>query len=214
MKNIILSIISLAVTGIAAKAQIDKQAESILQGVSTKYKSFSSIKADFSYTLDNTSEKIKDTQKGTISLKGNKYKLQVSGQEVLCDGKTIWTFLKDANEVNVSEPNTGDDAISPANIFTMYEKGFLSKFIEEKNENGTFLQIIDLTPTDKKKAFFKVKLCVNKTEKLVIRATVFDKNGNHYIYSVDKFTPNVPIDDASFTFNKASHPGVEVVDLR
>src|SRR5437762_3249435 len=79
--------------------QTDKKAEDILHGVSAKYKSYKSVKATFIINVENAKDNSKDVQKGTIYLKGNKYKLEVAGQDIVSDGKTRWTYLKDANEV-------------------------------------------------------------------------------------------------------------------
>ena len=195
-------------------AQSDKQSDDILKGVSAKYKSFTSVKADFSYTVENAKDKTSDTQQGSISLKADKYKLNIKGQEVICDGKTVWTYLKDANEVQVSDPNTKEDAINPTNIFTMYEKGFDHIFVEEKPENGKSVQVIDLKPTDAKKNYFKIRMTIDKNEKLLMNFKVFNKDGSHQIYSIKQFIPNAPLTDSVFMFDKATHPKVEVIDLR
>lgn len=195
-------------------AQSDKQSQEILKSISAKYKSFSSLKADFSYTIDNPKTKTNETQTGTIQLKGIKYKLEIKGQEVISDGKTVWTYLKDAKEVQINDVNTKEDAVTPSNIFTIYEKGFESVFVEEKKEGTKLIQIIDLKPVDTKKNYFKIRLTIDKNEKLVISTKIFDKNGNHYTYTIKQFSPNTLLQDALFTFNAANHPGVEVVDLR
>ena len=75
-------------------AQTDKKAQQILSGLSTKYKSYKSIMADFSIVIENTKDKTKQEQKGTLYLKGHKYKLQIAGQDIISDGTTRWTFLK------------------------------------------------------------------------------------------------------------------------
>ena len=189
-------------------AQSDKQSQAILKSISAKYKSFSSLKVDFTYTIDNPKAKTNETQTGTIQLKGIKYKLEIKGQEVISDGKTVWTYLKDAKEVQINEVNTKEDAVTPSTIFTIYEKGFESVFVEEKKEGTKLVQIIDLKPVDTKKNYFKIRLSIDKNEKLVISTKIFDKNGNHYTYAIKQFSPNLPLQDALFTFNVASHPGV------
>lgn len=195
-------------------AQVDKKAQDILKSVSAKYKSYSSIKADFSYTLENAQAKSKETQGGTILLKGNKYKLLIAGQEVISDGKTIWTYSKDNNEVQVNSVDPSADEIKPSEIFTMYEKGFLYKFNAEKTVAGKVQQIIELTPVDKKKDFFKVMLTIDKAAKQIISATIFDKSGSKYTYAIKNFTANPPVTDATFGFDAKKYPGIEVVDLR
>lgn len=192
----------------------DKQSQDILKGVSNKYKTYGTIKATFSFTVENPKTKTTEKQSGTLYLKGDKYKLEIAGQEIISDNKTVWTYLKESNEVQVNDPNVNKDAIAPNNIFTMYEKGFYSKFIEEGQENGVPVQIIELTPIDKSKHYFKIRLAIDKNEKHVVSSKIFDKNGNKSTYSVDKFTPNPNLPDEMFTFKKEKHPGIEVVDLR
>ena len=193
----------------------DKKAEDILKGVSNKYKSFKSVKATFVITLENPKDNSKDEQKGTICLKGDKYKLEVAGQDIVSDGKTRWTFVKDANEVQIDNLKTDENAITPANIFTMYEKGFLFKFIGEQNEKGMTYQLVELVPIDpKKKNFFKVKLSINKNDKFITNAKLFDKNGTIQTIAVDKLTPDACDDDSIYSFNASKYPGAEVIDLR
>lgn len=193
----------------------DKKAEEILKGVTDKYKSFKSVKATFVITLENPKDNSKDVQKGTICLKGNKYKLEVAGQDIISDGKTRWTYVKDANEVQIDNMKIDENTITPANVFTMYEKGFLFKFIGEQNEKGMTYQLVELVPVDpKKRNFFKVKLSVNKNDKFINSAKLFDKNGSIQTISVDKLTPNACDEESIYSFNASKYPGAEIIDLR
>src|SRR4051812_17564792 len=126
MKKLLFT--SLLFIVIAAFAQTDKKAQDILKTVSTKYKSFKSLKASFSITVENGKDKSKEVQSGILYLKGQKYKLEIAGQDILSDGKTRWTYVKDANEVQIDNQRIDENAITPANIFTIYEKGWQSKY--------------------------------------------------------------------------------------
>jgi outer membrane lipoprotein carrier protein len=195
--------------------QQDKKAESILKGVSSKYKSYKSVKAAFKITVENPADKSKDVQSGTICLKGNKYRLEVAGQDIVTDGKTRWTYVKDANEVQIDNQKTDENAITPTNIFTMYEKGWQFKFTGEQTEKGMVYQLVELVPIDpKKKNIFKVKLTINKNDKFITNAKLFDKNGTVQTINVDKLTPDACSNDSLYSFNARQYPGAEVVDLR
>lgn len=213
MKRITTIAITLLIA-LSVNAQGDKKAKDILNGVSSKYRSYKSMKADFSYTLENPSAKIKETQSGSIVLSGAKYRLGIAGQEVICDGKTIWTYMKEAKEVQVNSVDPLDEGIKPNEIFTMYEKGFLYKFIDEKTVAGKVLQNLELTPTDKAKNFFKIKLTIDKKTKQIVKSIIFEKTGNRYTYSIKTFTPNFAVNAGTFMFDAKKYPGVEVVDLR
>lgn len=214
-KAIVLVLVSLlSITLVTAQA--DKKAKEILKGVSAKYRSYSVIKAEFTYSLENPSEKVNESQAGVVYLKSsaNKFKIEMAGQEVTSDGKTTWSYSKQAKEVQVNDLDLSPDALNPAQIFTIYEKGFDYIFIEEKNVAGKLCQVIDLTPKDKSKDYYKVRLTIDKNAKQINSIKLFTKNGNRYEYSVKSFVGNPKVADSFFTFNAKAHPGVEVVDLR
>ena len=84
----------------------------------------------------------------------------------------------------------------------------------KKKEGKQTLQEIELTPTDKNKAFFKILVFVDKATKNIVSTRLFEKNGNRYVYKVSSFVPNAKIDNSFFVFNDTQHPGVEVIDLQ
>jgi outer membrane lipoprotein-sorting protein len=195
-------------------AQVDKKAQTLLDELSTKYRKYKSIKAQFVYTLESKANKMKQTQKGVLHLKGNKFKVKVANKEIICDSKTVWTYDSVENDVQINNYSPSENGFNPAQIFTMYEKGFIYKFIDEKVENGKTIDQIELTPIDKNKKFFKVKLFIDKVGKQIVRSSVYDKNGNIYTYEVQSFQGDVVVNDSFFTFDPSKHPNCEVNDLR
>ena len=209
MKNLLL-IATLFVFAISGFSQTDKKATAILNEVSAKTKTFKTIKIEFTYAMDNAKEKIHDKFKGSLLSKGDKYKLTAAGQDVISDGKTVWTYLKDANEVQINNVSDDDGSFTPTKLLSGYDKDYKSKFIEEKGND----QVIELYPLKKGKSFTKVRLTIDKTKKQVSRFEIFDRNGSTFSYIVDKFITDQAMADTMFTFNKAEHPGVEVNDMR
>ena len=195
-------------------AQKDKAADKLLNTVSSRYKKFKTIKADFTYSIESKADKAQEKQVGVIYTKGNKFKLDISGQLIICDNATIWTYSKEVNEVQISQYNPKQATIRLDDIFTMYDKGFLYKIIEEKKEAGKELAIVELTPKDKKKNFFKIKLTIDKTNQSIIKSVVFDKSGTIHTYTITNQFPNIKVNDKFFTFDSKSYKGVEVIDLR
>jgi len=192
----------------------DKDASKILEKVSKNYKSYKTIKAAFKIKIFNKQDKSSQSEKGTLYVKGKKFRVEMDGQEIYCDSKTMWTYLKDANEVQISNYNPKSSDINPSEIFTVYEKGFLSKFIGEGKKGNVVTEQIELTPTDKKKPFFKVKLTIDKVAKKVMDMTILSKNGVESLYEITSFSPNTNIEDSFFKFDKRTKPGVVEIDLR
>lgn len=224
MKKIAIYVLVAAGSISSSYAQKDSEAKSILSEVSKKYKTYDVVKTNFVYTLESPQANIKETQTGTLiaKSKANKFKVTlftkgkppVVAQELISNGKEQWTYLKKDNEVQLNDVSSNDDALNPAHIFTIYEKGFNYIYTGEVKQGGTTYQTIDMTPTDPKKTFFKVRLMIDKAKKQIYSALIFDKNGNKYTYTMQTFTPNVNVPDAVFAFDVKAHPGVEVVDLR
>ena len=216
MKKLFTAAFLVLSSGISVMAQSEVKAKEILAEVSKKYRSYDVIKTEFLYTLENPEAKIKETQAGTLFVKSklNKYKVILKGQELISDGKSQWTYLKADKEVQVSEVDNSADALNPAKLFTIYEKGFKSLYTNDTKVNGKMVHNIDLSPTDTKRSFFKVKLQIDKLSKQIVNAVIFDKNGNRYTYSIKTFTPNIKVPESTFAFDAKLYPGIELVDLR
>lgn len=224
MKKAILHI-TLFLAGInCALAQQDAQAKNILSQLSSKYRSYNTVKTNFTFILDNPHAGAQEVQNGILiaNSKTGKYMVTLFNpgskteveQQIVSDGKTQWTYLKTDKEVQVNNAGKGDDELNPAKLFTMYEHGYKYLYTGEQKVNGKLCQMIDLSPDDANKTFFKIRLMIDKAKKQLYSALLFDKGGNRYTYTLNTFTPNVPVADSNFTFDTKAHPGVEVVDLR
>jgi outer membrane lipoprotein carrier protein len=194
--------------------QTDKVADKLLNTISTRYKNFKSIKADFIYSVESKAENLSEKQKGSIHVKGNKFRLDIANQLIICDNKTVWTYSKEMNEVQINNFDPKKAPIRLDDIFTMYDKGFLSKILEQKKEGKNDIAIVELTPKDKKKNFFKIKLTIDKTNQTITKSQVFEKSGAIHTYTVTNQYPNIKLEDDFFTFDVKKYPKIEVIDLR
>lgn len=214
MRKGLLVVVALLFVSLA-QAQSDSKAKAILADVSKKFRSHDIVKADFTYYYVNPQANMKDSQSGTLYIKSksNKFKAILPSQELISDGKTQWTYLKDDKEVQVNEIDDSPNALNPAQVFTIYEKGFKYVYTGESKLNGKVYQNIELAPLTTK-SFSKIKLRIDKANKQIAALSVYDKNGSTYTYTIKSFVPNAKVSEAIFSFNPAKYPGVEVVDLR
>jgi len=215
----LLSVVAVALCLAAqpAVAQNDAKAKGVLDAVSKKVSSLKSFKANFALNLSGgKGGKINESKKGTIALKGQKYHVLLSNQEIISDNKTVWTFNKEAKEVQVSNYNPSEQTMSPAKMFTpnFYDKEYKYSYKGERKEQGKNCDIIELTPNDKSKQVSKIELIVDKSTSMIAGANYWEKTGNKYNITVSNFTPNAEMPDSYFTWNPKEHAGVETVDLR
>lgn len=216
MKNIITLlclVFSGFLTGFAQSN--DPAAKAVLDAVSARFKTFKAVQSNFTLQVEDGSGKVQGTKKGIVWMKDGKYKINITGQEIYCDGKTVWTYDKASNEVTLTKFDGGQGTITPQKLFTnFYDKDFLYKLNGEKKAGAKTIQEIELTPVDKTKPFHKVYVYVDKASKAINATKVLEKNGNKYTYSVQSFNGKASVPDDNFVFNKANYPGVEEVDLR
>jgi outer membrane lipoprotein carrier protein len=191
----------------------DPKAVALLDEVSAKTKSYKSIRADFSYTMENKQAKINEVKTGTLTLSGDKYRLKAAQQEVICDGKTIWTYLKESNEVQINDLDNKDESMTPSKLLSSYNASYKSKILKDKSAGDPNETTIELIPNVIKN-FTKAILVVDKVKKQVKSFILYDKSGNIFTYKITKYQTDLPMNPADFTFDKTKFPGVEVIDMR
>jgi outer membrane lipoprotein carrier protein len=225
MKSILL-FVSAFLTGIAGFSQTgdnptssDPAAKKVLDEVSAKFKTYKAVQAGFVLKNEDGKGKVLDTKKGTVSMKGSRYRVSLQGpnggQEIFCDGSNIWTYDKASNEVTITKLDGSASMLTPQRLFTnFYDKEFLYKLNGEKKEANKTLQEIELTPVDKTKTFHKVYVLIDKQTKSLYSTRILDKSGTKITYTVNSLNGKAALTDAVFVFDKSKYPGVEEVDLR
>jgi outer membrane lipoprotein-sorting protein len=192
-----------------AMAQKDKRAQAVLDAMSRKYQALKSYQASFSYSGAG------GNTKGDLTVKNDKFRLLLGGQEVFTDGKTMSTYIKESNELNVQDYDAGSGSeLNPTQIYTIYKRGFDYRYLKEVKQGGRTLEVIELTPNRDKSNVKTVQISVDKADKSVRNWEIVNKDGKRTTYTITKFTPNVTAPDSYFVFDKSRYPGVEVVDLR
>jgi outer membrane lipoprotein-sorting protein len=202
-----------AVITLTASAQKDPKAKAILDKVSANFKSLKTVQGNYSLDVTNRAGKNAGKKSGKIFLKGQKYLITETSLQIMSDGKKIWRYDSDANEVTVSSAADAGDGITPQKLFTnFYDKDFIYKLNGNVKQGTKTVAEIEMTPTDKRKNFFKVYLYVDEAQKMIVSSKIYENSGNIYTYSMSGLKTNAPLDDNMFVFNKAKYPGVEEIE--
>lgn len=195
--------------------QNPEKAKEILDQLSAKTKTYTTIEADFSFAMENQQEDIQEQYDGDISIKGDKYKVNLMDVDTYFDGKTMWTHMIDAEEVNVDEPDPEDEeTLNPAKIFTIYETGFKYTFVGEKTKDGVVMYHIDLYPINRDKPYSRIKLEIKKNDMQLNGIKQIGKDGNNYTILIKNMKTNTPMADNMFVFDEAANPDVDIIDMR
>ncbi len=200
-----------------ALAQDYKKGEEILKKVAEKTNGYETIDVKFSLEQESMQTEESFTEKGRMILKDNKYKILLEGTEIYYNGKTMWTHLVDAEEVNVSEPKQDKQALSitnPRRILNIYNEDFKCNYIDDITLDNKVYRKVDLYPKDLDENFSRIRVLVDKETFNLYMTKVFYKDGNRFTLKLNEFNTNKRFPDSIFSFDQTAHPDVEVIDMR
>jgi outer membrane lipoprotein-sorting protein len=191
---IMMLLVSVVAQGQTAKQVLDKTAAV----VSDK----NGVQANFS---------IKGAQmqtSGTFAVKGRKFHATTPQATMWFDGKTMWTYMKKNDEVNVSNPTESQlAAINPYNFINLYKKGF--RYSMTKNDK---IFTVHLTSNDSKQKIKEMFISIEKKGYTPTEVKIL-QNGRWTIFTISDFKRE-SLSDGLFKFNSKDFPSAEVIDLR
>jgi len=193
---------------------VDGGATDLMKKVALQYQKYNTLQ--FHYTLKTTKDdKTLSVSEGDFYLKGNKYKTTFAGQQLFCNGTSIWSYDKSANEVSVYEYDPDDDQnlMNPQRILKDWSTHFRAKFIRDEFQNNVQYSIVDLTPKTAQ-SYYRIRVYIVKTSQKIAKIAVYEKDNTIYTYHIEQFKSDIPLDDKMFVFDKSKYPGVEVNDMR
>ncbi|MDR0969848.1 MAG: outer membrane lipoprotein carrier protein LolA [Lentimicrobiaceae bacterium] len=188
-----------------------QNANELLKAAIEKMQSYETIEIVFDYKMQNKTAGINEVKSGNLFLKGNAYNLSIDGHQIICDGKTIWSFFSDNKEVMVSDVDQDEEAITPDKLFTTDFHQFESSFVTVTETKP--YKTIELK-SDENKDFDKIWLEIDEKKLEIRKFTMYDDNGTAFIYDLKKFQPNVKLTADYFYFDTTKYPDVEVIDMR
>ena len=145
---------------------------------------------------------------GNIYIKGKKFHAVTPQATVWFDGKTQWTYMKQNDEVNVSNPTEEElQAINPYNFINIYKKGFK---LSSKTVNNSYE--VHLKATNKKRNIQEMYIIVDKNSYRPTHVKML-QNGQWSVLIISGLKTTT-LSDGIFQFNTKDFPQAEVIDLR
>lgn len=204
MKKILLFLVVL-VLSLNTQAQ-DKGAKQLLDDVSSKVKGYGNIVIGFKYTLNNAETNVAQETRGDVSIKGNKYLLNIMGTTRMFDGNKIYDIIPEDEEINISAQNEDEDAsITPSKMLTFYEEGYTHKMDILQNVKGRQIQYVKLIPINSNSDLKQIMLGIDKQTKHIYNMVQTQNNGTQITITVNSFKTNQPLSETLFTFDESKY---------
>lgn len=175
----------------------------ILDKTAAAFKSAGDVKVGFELSTSGGSTH------GTLMLSGRKFQCSTGGSIAWFDGKTLWHYSKNNDEVNVTYPKAADLArMNPYSFISMYKSGYkcsmgkststcFEVLMTGNNSTAYRTVVIQINKKTHQPTYIKLQTAKSSTE---IRVNSFVKNQKHPA--------------SVFVFNSKEYPSAEIVDLR
>ena len=202
----------LLLAAVAAFSQKDPEAVKVLSEFSKRAASAPSVKIDFDIVAYDAQEDQETELGGTAVIKGDSYMLTLPDNLIRTDGKAVWNYMPEVNEVTITAPDPSDVSFisKPSLLFTMHEKGFKVRLLEQNAREW----IIDLYPEDISTGLIRIRLAIGKSLYDLRSAEYKTREGITLTLTASGYDLTFRPPTGYFTFNPADHKGVEVIDMR
>ena len=195
-------------------SQTSIEGKNLLNQVSDKMGSYSSIQFDFSYVLNNRKEQIYQESLGKITVSGDLYKLDFLDATQLYDGNLIYTIVPENEEITITNPDDelNEYTISPSYLLSFYKEGYdyqwdIKQFIRNRN-----IQFIKLVPVDENTDIQYLLVGVDIDTKHLFRIIEIGNNGTQTILTIEEMKTNVSLPINFFQFEKKDYPNFYIIE--
>jgi len=204
-KNIIACLFLLFATQ-AVTAQ--NNAEALIHLLVNQVKSHKNVEMVFTYQISPDGKNLGESEKGHAWLQGEAYKIEMADQQTISDGKTIWSYLIEDEEVMVSNATDGTDN-TPLKLLTSLDESYVATLT---GIDAQGLAAIELAHP--KGQYKRVTLKINTKKVELKNADIYMEDGSKVVITVEEMKFDQKLDNKFFTFDTKKHPKVDVIDMR
>ncbi|XWN35449.1 MAG: outer membrane lipoprotein carrier protein LolA [Roseivirga sp.] len=195
--------------GAAAQSE-QRQAWALLDRLSEQH----SIQAVFVYSSRDQQGAPGTTLQGKVTLQGEQYRLQLDQQEIVCNGTTVWTYLRDVNEVQITESTPDPTASTPWGVLTHYRQDYTFAHLRMIKIDNSVYDVIDMVAKDEQQPLSQFTVTIERDTGHIHTLEVLDREQTWHRFSVVSFASGETLDETFFTFIPEDYRDIEVIDMR
>lgn len=180
--------------------------------VENKYRSFENLSMDFVKVVRSDVFETESSTPGKMVF-GNpdKYRIETSDETIVSDGKFIWTYSAENQQVIKNLAERSGDFFKPYQYLSDFRASYIPQISGEEKLNRTDCYKLLLSPRKKDLFIRKMTVWVEKKSLLARSLTYEDSNDNQVTLTFQHIKANRKIQDSEFIYQ--APPGVEEVDL-
>ncbi|SDH02243.1 Outer membrane lipoprotein-sorting protein [Psychroflexus sediminis] len=198
----------------AVIAQNDNEAKALVKEVLDKVESYDNFVIDFTYSLENKEQNMNQETRGDVSIKDEKYVLNLMGTTQIFDGEDIYTIVPEDDEVTISSyDEANNEQITPSKMLTFYQDGYRFKMDLLQDVKGRKIQYVELIPMDSNNEMKKILLGIDKQTKHIYNLIQIQPDNTKIEFRVTKFKTNEPLSAKHFQFERSKYADYYINEL-
>jgi len=188
----------------------DIQAVKVLNTMYRKYASYSTMTMDIDITIQDGDYSYKKT--GKTYVKGNKYRLETSDEDIISNGKSLWVYLKGDKSLQITNASNNNQNFFcyPALLLQKYQKYCAIEFKETKAN----YYVVQFTSYNDDCPYEEITVHIDKNNYNIKKIEAFASADIGYTVNVKSIKKNLNINNSKFSFNEKTVSPSKVRDLR
>jgi len=180
--------------------------------VEKKYRSLSDLALDFTKTTRSEIFETQSKTQGKMLMKNpDKFKLQTKEETIVCDGKFVWTYSVENQQVVKNLLDKSENMFKPNKYLSAFREEYVPRLEGEEKINQTSCFKLLLSPKKDDVFIKKMTIWVDQQSLLAQKLEYKDSNDNQVTLIFSHIKTNRKIKDTEFVFQ--TPPGVEELDL-
>jgi chaperone LolA len=180
--------------------------DAVAQRLRERYRAVRSFQADFSQTLG------RQTLRGQVIVSGEAFRIEMPAQTLVSDGRTLWSYSRDDNQVVVQDYRPEDMGFSVGQLLTDWTRQFRVTGSSRATVGGVQHDVLALVPREAGSSVRDATLYVRSSDAVPSRVRVHDVNGQTLAFDLRNVRLNGRLSSGTFRFRAPA--GAEIVDLR
>lgn len=187
-------------------------ADELALQVEKKYRLLSDLSMDFTKITRSEIFETPSQVQGKMILKNpDKFKIETKEETITCDGKFVWTYTVENQQVVKNLVDKSEDLFKPNQVLSNFRSDYSPSLEGEEKVDQT--KCFKLLLSSKKEDVFikKMMVWIDQQNLLARRLEYKDSQDNNTVMDFQHIRTNRKIKDSEFVFQ--TPPGVEELDL-
>jgi outer membrane lipoprotein carrier protein len=187
-------------------------ADELASQVEKKYRSLSDLTLDFSKIIRSEIFETQNKTQGKMLMKNpDKFKIQTKAETIVCDGKFVWTYSVENQQVVKNLLDKSENMFKPNQYLSDFREEYVPRLEGEEKIDQTPCFKLLLSPKKDDVFIKKMTIWVDQQSLLAQKLEYRDSNDNQVTLIFSHIKTNRKIKDSEFIFQ--TPPGVEELDL-